>query len=463
MLIRNGHLSIILISNREVLRCDYGQDLNRPIFRIRHEVDAESDLLRAIRPVAEKTRRLARRTLVVTDNIWSQIILLPQNAVQGIEPDELTEALKFETETLSGIEIDNLSLSYQTLRKKGDQQQYWVNAITKSELEESHRQLEMCGGRMISFVHPAGLTRFANQSDNQQVEFWGGVTYRFEKKHHELSSVRQTSTIHKPGSDPPELDVLSPVHQRIIGPESQLPEGLADLNPAHTIDLNEEAQLEKWLAEIVVANRQSVELSVPVLHISRRTVGTPLRHLVSIAFTTIVICFCYLHWNHVESQNEQFVESIELLQQPGRDKKAFDTELSAILENRNVAESEAAQTGNDLKRIQFFLGHQRDRIAQLLELLVKFRTPDLVIERIASSEEGFVIAGISLTGESAQAFAKRLRVIAVELGWIVNPAKQEGQQKLTSGGPWNFEILLTDIGPFEYSPAAPRNRGVQNN
>ena len=60
-----------------------------------------------------------------------------------------------------------------------------------------------------------------------------------------------------------------------------------------------------------------------------------------------------------------------------------------------------------------------------------------------------MLSGTSLNGEAAQALAKRLREEVAPMGWVVNPAKQVGQQMLTTGGPWTYEITLTDTGPFD--------------
>jgi hypothetical protein len=48
--------------------------------------------------------------------------------------------------------------------------------------------------------------------------------------------------------------------------------------------------------------------------------------------------------------------------------------------------------------------------------------------------------------KAAQGLAKSLRERSVKLGWAVNPARQEGQQKLTTGGPWDYNILLAEQG-----------------
>jgi hypothetical protein len=151
----------------------------------------------------------------------------------------------------------------------------------------------------------------------------------------------------------------------------------------------------------------------------------------------------------LKAHNESIIKQIEEIKKPAEEKKQFDSQLISILETRAEVETEDATLGDDLQRVRFFLENQSNRIPRLLDLLVELRAPEMVIEKITGSEEGISISGISLNGEAAQALAKRLREKAVPLGWVVNPARQEGQQKLTTGGPWNYEILLTDTGPFE--------------
>ncbi len=131
--------------------------------------------------------------------------------------------------------------------------------------------------------------------------------------------------------------------------------------------------------------------------------------------------------------------------------------MISILEQRTKIESEDASLSDDLKRIRFFLENQSNRIHQLLTLLAELQTDELVIQKINGTEEGVLIEGISLNGKSAQTLAESLRESVLSHGWVVNPARQEGQQKLTTGGPWNFAILLTDTGPFE-TAVQPRKK-----
>ena len=148
-----------------------------------------------------------------------------------------------------------------------------------------------------------------------------------------------------------------------------------------------------------------------------------------------------------------------MIKKPAEEKKKSDSQLISLLENRLEVETEDALLADDLKRVRFFLENQNDRIAKLLSLLVELRTNDLVVEEIGGTEAGVLISGISLNGESAQALAKKLRERAVQLGWAVNPAKQDGQQKLSTGGPWKYEILLTDTGPFESAVQSRKKPG----
>ena len=222
--------------------------------------------------------------------------------------------------------------------------------------------------------------------------------------------------------------------------------------------MTDERTAQRWLGQVATnfVQRPS-ELVAPLIRRTKRRSATPIRHLLAGVIALAVVGFCFWHWQFVHQNNESLRQQIEQVKIPAAEKKKYDAQLMAILEQRAEVESEDAALGDDLKRVRFFLENQSNRFAKLLNLLIELRTEDLVIQQIAGTEEGMLISGISLNGEAAQALAKRLRERAVPLGWAVNPARQEGQQRLTTGGPWKYEILLTDTGPFE-SAVQPRKK-----
>jgi hypothetical protein len=448
-------ISVILLFNRQVVRADFSNkhlDSTKSLldaslnpqapttnFFLREQVDVESTLGDSVSQVIAGHPPLAARTIVLSSDVWTQVVALPRLSVSGIEPDELQEALKFEAETLSGIDIDEVSLAWSALGTKDDHQQYWVSAIRQSDLDHVNKILEQVGCREISIAHPAGLARFGANSNS--IEIWDDLAFQLSQKGSNLVSVKQASLENANSFD--NLPVLN-------GGTLAQPQSANESDWVSWIALDEDENLTRYAADVAANYVQRMrEFTAPLIRLTKGTRSTPIRHLVSAAIAIAVIGFCFWHWQYIRQSNVELVQQIELTKQPAIEKKKFDSQLMSILSQREEVESEDVALSDDLKRIRFFLSNQNDRIAKLLNLLVELRTQELVVQKIGGNEEGVLISGITLNGESAQALAKRLREKAVPLGWVVNPARQQGQQKLTTGGPWDYEIQLTDTGPFE--------------
>ena len=154
---KRPYISVLLLFNRQIVRADFGKDLSKTSLYLQDTVDVESTLGDAIQQVVGGHPPLSSRTIVLSSDVWSQIVLLPKLSVADIERDDLDEVLKFEAETLSGINIDEMSLASTPLGAKDEFLQFWVSAIQKSELEDVNRLLESVGCREVVIAHPAGL------------------------------------------------------------------------------------------------------------------------------------------------------------------------------------------------------------------------------------------------------------------------------------------------------------------
>ena len=437
-------ISIILLYNLGVVRADFNRGHREPGLKIQESVDVESTIKESVETVVVGQPPMASRAVVISTDVWSQIIALPRLSVSDIEPEELNEVLKFEAETLSGIEIDEISLAANPLGRQEDLQRYWVSAIQQIDLDAVHRVLESAGCREMVVAHPAGLSGDPKSSSATSIEVWNELAYFLEEHASKLVKVKQATA-----------DQFHPEHRLLLG-LGAAPHEISEQIDVR--DLSRDECFDDWAWRVATnCLQRENELTTPLIRRSRATQGVSLRHLFSAVIAVAVVGFCFWHWNYQQNHNKALIQNIEELKKPAEEKKQYDSQLISILEKRAEVESEDASLGDDLKRIQFFLENQSNRIPKLLNLLVELRAPEMVIEQITGSDEGVSISGISLNGEAAQALAKRLREKTVPLGWAVNPARQVGQQKLTTGGPWNYEILLTDTGPFE-SAVQPRKK-----
>jgi hypothetical protein len=439
-------ISVLLLFSRQVVRADFGRDLSKTVFYLHETVDVESTLWDAVEQVISGYPPLSSRTIILSSDVWSQVVLLPKLSVAGIEPVDLDEILKFEAETLSGIDIDEISLASMPLGPKDDFQQFWVSAIRKSDLEDVNKLLESVGCREIVIAHPAGLSGNQQTSPSgESIEIWDDLAFHLVNHATKLSFVKQLSSDHFE-SDTPILFGGSVAEQLAGHPNVSL--------------LTDEKSARQWSGQVAANYTQRLgELAAPLIRRTKRTSATPIRHVFTGVIALAMVGFCFWHWQSAHRTNELLRQKIEQVKIPAAEKKKHDAQLIAILEQRAEVELEDTALGDDLKRVRFFLENQSNRFAKLLNLLIELRTDDLVVQEIGGTEDGVSISGISLNGESAQALAKRLRESAVPLGWAVNPARQEGQQHLTTGGPWTYEILLTDTGPFE-SAVQPRKKSV---
>lgn len=440
--------TLILIARMGVVRADFDKrgTLNSIL---RETLDVEAGTADSVKTVIQGHPLPAPRTVVLSTEVWSQPVLLPRQSVAGIESEELRNVLKFEAETLTGIEIDEISLAYSELGRVDDYEQYWVSVIGQSELNEVNALLETSGCREFSIAHPAGLARDTKaDSGDLSIESWDSSTYLLSDQASKLVKQKQTS--------PEEFESDA---TRLTGSELS-PSVRESFSLAW--DLLDDDEFTEW-ASLVADNLRSGEegLLAPRIQMARPDSVTPVRHVLSVAIALIAVAFCFWHWNYMKQEQRTLKKRIEEIKKPAEAKKKFDSQLIAIIENRAEVENQDAKLGDDLKQVQFFLENQSNRIAQLMNLLVVERTPDMVINKISGTEEGLTFSGISVNGESAQALAKRLREAATPLGWVVNPAKQVGQEKLTTGGPWNYEIILTDTGPFETSVQARKKVASQ--
>ena len=139
--------------------------------------------------------------------------------------------------------------------------------------------------------------------------------------------------------------------------------------------------------------------------------------------------------------------TISELKIPLIEKSKHDGMLQGLMQKRDQAISEGNVAKQNLQRVRFLFEGQTSRIHMLLNKLVEFRTPDLVVKEIVANEDGTMISGVSLDSDAAPLLTNRLRDALTPVGWRVHPASQQGQLKMTSGGPWTFSILLQDVGP----------------
>ena len=445
--------TIILINENRITRADLGRkgqlaenDL------IEQSVPPESTLLEAVESVTTKGKSVGRKAIVLTTRIWSQIVSLPALAIDGLSEEELRNALKFEIETLSGVDAELALIGFQKIREASGNFQFWVSVIPAFEFSQVVSLLETRGCRAVFLGHPAGMGVLGTEP---QIEFWPGLVCH--RKADDLGEVEFSHASPDSGRwiEDFELGKEAIGNAGYLLSESNAIESLAgfgvELDRVKNLDSGSE--LIDWLSSVV--GKLENKSACPPFIVKRKPESTPKTRIVLKALLAILaIAACYAHWSWINQQDKKIAAEIERYRKPTQEKKSYDSEIFKTIKKRNDLEQEAENIRLDSRKVQFLLESQTDRIASLLQILRDLHTSDIMINEISQDDKGLYIAGISLNSETAPMLANRMRDLARPKGWQVTPAAQMGKKEMINGGPWDFKIRLTDSGPVQAGTTA---------
>lgn len=441
-------LTIFLLSDQVVARADYAgrERPRRTAFRgLPRSPEATS--LAALESLLEDAGPVGRHVLVLNTEIWSQIISLPAASVTGVRQPELHQALRFEVETLTGIDAEQAQLGITDVtprrrRGPGAERMFWLNVVATEQVRTIVDLMRAHGARAVDLAHPMGMAAAPTGKNCWRLEVWNNqvawihngklqkIQSRGSNWGEELQSRLDDPAIARQGS--------------IIVSSASAVEGI-DRGGVPLLDLSESDSLATWLDQ--TADKASDRSSRPLIQLEKQKRESGRGLVFKLVAAAIVLLFCGGHWWWLDQQQQKLERDTEALKRPALAKQQYDAELAEVLNQRATVDQEAARMQYQVKRVEFLFKAQTGRLKRLLAMLSEFRTEDLVIQAIEHDPNGLVVRGISLNSYSAPLMANRLREPAQPLGWKIHAATQIGEQKMTNGGPWDFSILFEDIGP----------------
>ncbi len=410
-------------------------------------MEAGRDLLAAVDQAVVEHRFVGRTLFVLTSQLPSQILGFPTASVLKMEADELSEAMKYEIETLAGIEIENLLLASRPASLIDDgETRFWVNAIRQTEYQELVRRLVVLGAKSVLVAHPAGLMQFDPTTPGVRQEIWGSMVFEFDQATQRLNQIRRAQDL-VGNADPDACWVRG--------------DGLLDLAIPPSVDLSDTETLKRGLASAIKELASLNRSRIPIIQPDRKRAAVNLRPMITALLAVVAAMGCYWHRNVATNYSDWFDKQTTILAQPAADKKQYDAEIVKLLEQQSQLETDALTAGTELKRVQFFLDHQTDRYPKLLKMLIDLRSPEMVIQQLTPDKIGLIVGGIAFDGKAVSDFAHELGSLTTALGWKVSGDRLEGEQKMETGGPWNFQVTLQDIGPAD-APVVPERVVTKN-
>ncbi len=459
---KRSECSIFLITDSEVVRADFSGKRNLKLLHFQKVArDVSLSSADSMQLVLGDKRKVGRQCFVFETSVWSQIVSVPRRSIEDIRPEELQNALKFEVETLSGVEAENSALGIFRLRDDDlSQASFWINVATSELFESVSQTLKAYGAKWVSLAHPAG---FGTESGRgyQRIELWENVAVLVEK------------------GVPQVIAGLTPLWQEQLGVDSSTDgkkqksifvqsEQLAgdELSDFRVLSLDDEETLKLWLTAAAARGQSDSVNSFPLVKtfdqvVTTSTLSTTFYRLLSVGMVSL---FCFWHWNWLDGKQEHTAQEIVELEQPALDKRGFDQQLAQAVEQHSKLKQDANDAKLKMKKIEHLLDFQKGRLGELLAQLKRLRTEDLVIRKIELHESGIVVSGLALKSSSAPELANQLTSAVKPVGWNVDSASQVGKNQLKDGGPYEFSILLEDVGPGQRlgSPVKPEKISHNN-
>lgn len=443
---KRSECTIFLITESEVVRADFaGRRKLKLVDFQKHSRDVSLTASESLQLVLGGKRKAGRNCLVFETSVWSQVVSVPQRSIEDIQPEELQNALKFEVETLSGVDAEYSALGIFRLQDDNlSQASFWINVANRDLFESVSQTLKSKGAKWVSLAHPAGFAGDRSRT-TKRIELWENVAILMDGKSPQTIAGLTPHWLEQLGlsGEKKNLDRVSILVQNseLIGEETEI-------STFRSLE-NEEA-LRSWLTSAARRGQSETVNTFPLVKTFDRVVAgsalsTTFYRLIAVV---LVGLFCFAHWSWLEQNQKKVDQEIARLEAPAKDKRGFDQQLAQTLEQRSNLELDSAASKARMKKIEYLLEFQKGRLGKLLEQLKILRTTDLVINEIRLHEKGIVVSGLTLKSKSAHELAAKLTDVAKStMGWDVNPASQVGKNQLKDGGPYEFSILLEDVGP----------------
>jgi hypothetical protein len=452
--------TILLITRDLLVRAD---------FRLRGKQPMVAGFWQQARPAVEDFPALVEaalrlgpkrvgRVCVLSSETWSQTLDLPSETVSGLAGGELDRALAFEAEPLSGIGAFDSRISHVELPAASGGRRFWLCQVLNSHLEQIEYLVERARGRLVGLGHPGGLPRPIDDATDvdggwRRIEFWPDAVHWLQVEPNRPLAVRVLNA--DPRSDRWRTEWASLLETSSGEPHTETLRGTGVAPDAavagdRVVDLNDALQLEAWLAAWA-GQLAKEQVGLPLVAPPRRPLSAGKLWAVAAAVTLFTVAVCVGHYKYLQHREGVLEAEIAALEEPKQELEDAKETADGLDKQVTELRQQTAEQRDNLEYFQRVMIAQRRRFAWLLAVLARQADDGVLIQQVEGDGVEVTVHGICLAPELANRLATRLSQELASLGWQVEPPEKEAQVLLTDGGPWKFELRLTEVPDWEPS------------
>jgi hypothetical protein len=456
-------LTLLLITPTRLIRADFH---GRREPALRHIWEARAPAGETVPLLAEAAFLLGppRKcdVFVLSTSVSCQILSVPASKVNGLEGEELSNALSFEAEAMSGINPFDSALAAQPAGANGQDRTFWVSQMSLADLGQIQSSLDERKANLRGMAHPAGLPRPLGTAlaGWQRVELWNDLVMAIDGSH--ATNPRMNVLNGSPGRGLWQNQV-----DQWFGPEPRdravmiADSSMIQFASGPTVSLDEEPILKAWLQQWAVEALQD-KVRIPLVRPAPKPMPDAQRWALAAGLTLGACGICLGHYFFIQHQERVLARALEAAKRPAQDLAVakgnadrLQTELEAV--NREMRDI------HDLR--QFWkdtLDKEHRRHATLLGTLALATPVDLAITTIDEAGGELRLSGLSMTPEVA-GFATNMATALEPFGWRIEPPRRRALNIAADGGPWLLDWSLRSVtpmmGPRTNGPAATVTAG----
>ena len=453
---RRPSLTIILLTRQQLVRADFhGKQLDAVWQEARPPLEDLPSFVEAGLFLGGKP---GRSVVVLCADFWTQTLTMNARSTAHLQAAELSQALGFEVETLSGLgALDSVIGHVETGAPKSDERGFWIVQAPTIDRDAIDNIVRLAGAKLIALAHPGGLpvplTIEAAAGSWQRVELWPGLVACL---HQEQGQRVQTHLIN---ADPDqgrwhdEEETWRNTHPPAQRREMMLTTGEvvsfgSDGQPVmqHSPEDAQKLWLTAWAAHI-----QTRTPAVPLVKPAPRPLPAGMIGGIAAGLAVAAALLCYTHsWAVELFQLRPAQAEVKRLEAPQQLLAQLDQRIAQL----GKEEGELSKEVTGLRQVNEAMAAQRQRLARLLAALSELPADDVFVQRIEGAAGQPTIHGVCLKENEANQLATRLaKTLAGD--WTVHETRLKAAIKLDDGGPFAFELHLKMIPPAGSAPAAP--------
>ncbi len=152
--------TILLVTAKRIARADFDGSLRACRSGLRAANSSPAEAVRAALALGGKT---SEAVWVLSEDVWTQKVVLHAGQVTGLTADQLARALSFEVEPFSGIPVMEGATGFH----RGSDSTFEVVEISRSDRDAIQRVVADAGGKLAGITHPG-----AAPLDDEALNVW---------------------------------------------------------------------------------------------------------------------------------------------------------------------------------------------------------------------------------------------------------------------------------------------------